>query len=103
MKAKRQKGFTLIELTIATFAGAIVIVAAGMILFFGQKTWISTWDRTNLQRDASYAMLRMTRDIKAGISAQAEDSGKSLRIFNNSGWARFFTGSAASAASAALS
>ena len=38
-------------------------------------------------------MLRMTRDIKAGISAQAEDSGKSLRVFNSGGWARFFTAS----------
>jgi hypothetical protein len=38
----------------------------------------------------------MTRDIKAGISAQAEDSGKSLRIFNSGGWTRFFTAAAAS-------
>ena len=91
MKAKRQKGFTLLELTIATFTGAIVIVAAGMILFFGQKSWNSTWNRTNLQRDASYAMLRMTREIKAGISGQAEDGGKSLRVFNSGGWVRFFT------------
>ncbi|MBN1805542.1 MAG: prepilin-type N-terminal cleavage/methylation domain-containing protein [Sedimentisphaerales bacterium] len=91
MKTKKQKGFTLIELTIATFTSAIVIVAAGTILFFGQKTWNSTWNRTNLQRDASYAMLRMTRDIKAGISAQSEDSGKGLRIYNNAGWKRFYT------------
>jgi prepilin-type N-terminal cleavage/methylation domain-containing protein len=91
MKKKRQKGFTLIELIIATLISAIVIVAAGMILFFGQKTWNSTWDRTNLQRDASYAMLRITRDTKAGISAQVEDGGKGLRVFNNSGWTRFFT------------
>ena len=81
MKRKRQKGFTLIELIITTFTGSIVIVAAGMILFFGQKTWNSTWDRTNLQRDASYAMLRMVRDIKAWASAQEEDSGNALKIF----------------------
>ena len=95
MKRKRQKGFTLIELIITTFTGAIVIVAAGMILFFGQKTWNSTWDRTNLQRDASYAMLRMTHDIKPGASAQVEDNGKSLRIYNGADWVRFFTASGA--------
>ena len=95
MKRKRQKGFTLIELIITTFTGAIVIVAAGMILFFGQKTWNSTWDRVNLQRDASYAMLRMTRYIKAGASAQVEDSGKGLRIYNGGDWVRFFTESGA--------
>ena len=96
MKRERQKGFTLIELIIAAFTGTIVIVAAGMILFFAQRTWNSTWDRTNLQRDASYAMLRMTRDIKAGVSAQVEDNGKGLRIFNGADWVRFFTTSGGS-------
>ena len=95
MKRKRQKGFTLIELIIAMFTGTIVIVATGMILFFGQKTWNSTWDRTNLQRDASYAMLRMTRDIKAGTSAQVESNGDGLKIFNGGDWVRFFTASGA--------
>jgi type II secretory pathway component PulJ len=96
MKRKRQKGFTLLELIVTTFTGAIVIVAAGMILFFGQKTWNSTWDRTNLQRDASYAMLRMTRDIKAGVSAQVESNGQGLKVFNGGDWVRFFTASGAS-------
>ena len=95
MKRKRQKGFTLIELIITTFTGSIVIVAAGMILFFGQKTWNSTWDRTNLQRDASYAMLRTTRDIKVGTSAQVESNGDGLKIFNGGDWVRFFTDSGA--------
>ena len=96
MKRKRQKGFTLIELVIAMFTSAIVIVAAGMILFFGQKTWNSTWDRTNLQRDASYAMLRMTRDIQAGISAQVESNGEGLKIFKAGDWVRYFAASEAS-------
>jgi type II secretory pathway pseudopilin PulG len=95
MKRKRQKGFTLIELIITTFTGSIVIVAAGMILFFGQRTWNSTWDRTNLQRDASYAMSRMTHDIKAGVSAQVESNGDGLKIFNGGDWVRFFTASGA--------
>jgi len=96
MKRKKQKGFTLIELTIAIFTGTIVIVAAGMILFFGQRTWNNTWDRTNLQRDASYAMLRMTRDIKAGASAQVEESGKALKIFKGTDWVKFSTASGGS-------
>ena len=93
MKRKLQKGFTLIELTIAMFTGTIVILAAGMILFFGQKTWNSTWDRANLQRDASYAMLRMSRSVKAGSLAQIEGSGEGLRVYNDNdgSWMRFFT------------
>ncbi|MHC4534332.1 MAG: PilW family protein [Planctomycetota bacterium] len=96
MKRKRHKGFTLVELLVTTFTSAIVIVAAGIILFLGQKTWNSARDRTNLQRDASYAMLRMTRDIKAGASAQVENNGQGLKIFNGGDWVRFFTASGGS-------
>jgi hypothetical protein len=88
---ERQKGFTLIELTITTLTGAIVIVSAGIILFFGQRTWNSTWDRANLQRDASYAMLRITKDIKAAASAHVEESGKALKVYNGTDWVRFFS------------
>ena len=90
MKRKVQKGFTLIELIIAMLTGTIVILAAGMILFYGQKSWNNTWKRVNLQRDASYAMQRMSRLIKAAISAQVEGSGKGLKIFNKGGHVRFF-------------
>jgi len=92
MKRKVQKGFTLIELTIAMLTGAIVILAAGMILFYGQKSWNSTWKRVNLQRDTSYAMQRISRPIKAGTSAQVEGSGEGLRIYNDKegSWRRFF-------------
>ena len=90
MKRKGQKGFTLIELTFAMFTGVIVIVAAGSILFYGQKSWNNTWKRVNLQRDASYAMQRMGRAVKAGISAQVEGSGKGLKIFNKGGSVRYF-------------
>ncbi len=90
MKRKGQKGFTLIELIIAMFTSTIVIVAAGSILFYGQKSWNNTCKRVNLQRDASYAMQRMSRSVKAGISAHVEGSGKGLKIFNEGGWVRFF-------------
>ncbi len=96
MKRKGQKGFTLIELIISITAGTIVILAAGSMLFYGQKNWNNTWKRVNLQRDASYAMQRMSRSVKAGISAQVEGSGKGLKIFNKGGWLRFFLSPATS-------
>ena len=97
MKRKVQKGFTLIELTIAMLTGAIVIVAAGMILFYGQKSWNSTWKRVNLQRDTSYAMQRISRPIKAGSSAQIEGNGVGIRVYNDieGVWRRFFVQPAA--------
>ncbi len=96
MKRKGQKGFTLIELIIAMFTSTIVIVAAGSILFYGQKSWNNTCKRVNLQRDASYAMQRMSRSVKAGTSAQVEADGKGLRIYNDNegSWRRFFVQSA---------
>ncbi len=97
MKRKRQEGFTLIELIIATIISAIVIVAAGSILLHGQRSWNNTWNRLNLQREASYAMLRMSNDVRAGTSAQVEDDGKGLRIYNSDAenWRRFFVQTAA--------
>jgi len=95
MKRKGQKGFTLIELIIAMFTSTIVIVAAGSILFYGQKSWNNTCKRVNLQRDASFAMQRISHSVKAGISAQVEASGKGLKIFNEGGWVRFFLSPAA--------
>ena len=97
MKRKGQRGFTLIELLTAMIISAIVIVAVGSILFYGQKSWNSTWERANLQRDASYAMQRMSRAVKAGTSAQVEAEGTGLRIYNDveGVWRRFFVQSAA--------
>lgn len=97
MTRKVQKGFTLIELTITMFTGAIVIVAAGTILFFSQKTWNNTQQRANLQRDASYAMQRMSSAVKAGTSARVEGGGKGLRVYNDveGNWRRFFTSTGA--------
>jgi len=97
MTRKVQKGFTLIELIIAMFTGTIVIVAAGSILFYGQKSWNNTWKRVNLQRDASYAMQIMSRAVKAGTSARVEGNGKGLRIYNDieGSWSRFFVQPAA--------
>ena len=97
MKRKGQKGFTLIELIISITTSTIVIVAAGSILFYGQKYWNDTCKRVNLQRDASYAMQRMSLSVKAGTSAQVEGNGEGLRIYNAdaASWRRFFVQSAA--------
>jgi hypothetical protein len=79
------------------FTSTIVIVAAGSILFYGQKSWNNTCKRVNLQRDASYAMQRMTRAVKAGTSAKVEGNGVGLRVYNDieGVWRRFFVQPAA--------
>ena len=90
MKTIRQRGFTLVELMVATLASIILVLATGMLVSIGHNNWNAAWKRVNLQRDASYAMLRMSRPIRAGTSAKVEANGTGLRIYTEGGWMRFF-------------
>ena len=90
MKPKSQKGLTLIELVIALVAGVVLVLAAGTILFIGQIFWNQAWKKVNLQRDASYAMLRMSHSIKAGTAAEVADDGKTVKIYRSGDYIRFF-------------
>lgn len=90
IKPKSQKGFTLIELVIAIVAGVVLVLAAGIILFIGQIFWNQAWKKANLQRDASYVMLRMSRSIKAGTAAEVADDGKTVKIYRSGDYIRFF-------------
>jgi type II secretory pathway component PulJ len=71
-KAKLRKGLTLIELSIAIATSAIVVLATGAVVVFGQRSWNDTLKKANLQRDASYAMLRMTQSVKKATNANVD-------------------------------
>ncbi|MBN1391922.1 MAG: prepilin-type N-terminal cleavage/methylation domain-containing protein [Sedimentisphaerales bacterium] len=67
-KATYHKGFSLIELMVAIAAGAVLILAAGIVVYLGQISWNDAWNKVNLHRDASYAMLAMSQYIKKAKS-----------------------------------
>ncbi len=90
MKTKRHKGLTLIELVIAMAVNIIVLLAVGMILVIGHRTWNEAWKDANLQRDASYTMLRICHPIKTAISAQVVSDGKAIKVYREADWIRFF-------------
>ena len=90
MKMKRQNGFTLIELMTGMVASMIVLLAAGSVLIVGNRYWDKTWDKVGLQRDASYAMLKISRSIRAGTSAELESDGTGIKIYRKSDWIRFY-------------
>jgi len=90
MKMKRQKGFTLVELICAIMATLILVLAGGTVLATSHSSWNSSWEKVNLQRDASQAMLKINHHIKAGIAAELEDDGKAIKIYKDSEWIRFF-------------
>ena len=71
-KIKSRKGFSLVELMVAIVAGLIVVLAAGIVIYLGQISWNDAWNKVNLQRDASYAMLAMSQYVKKAASATAD-------------------------------
>ena len=81
MKTKSEKGMTLVELMAAVATGAFVILATGIIITFGQKSWNREWKRACLERDACVLMTEMTHPIRAAWKAEADPNGKSVLIY----------------------
>jgi Tfp pilus assembly protein PilW len=79
-KIESRKGFSLIELMVAIATSAIVLLAIAIVIVFGQTSWNDTWTKVNLQRDASYAMLKMSQSIKKATSAVADVNGPVLNL-----------------------
>lgn len=90
MRRKRQKGFTLIELMTGLLAGGIMVLAAGTVLVTSHVAWDNALEKADLQREASYTMLRMTSHIQAATAAEVEGEGTAIRIYTEAGWVRFF-------------
>jgi len=96
MKAKKRKGFTLMEVVTAMGISSIVILAGGAVLVASHTRWNKAWDDVNLQRDASYTMLELTRSIRACASATVEADGTAIRIYDRDGaWELFSLGTGA--------
>jgi len=90
MKTKSKKGLTLVELMAAVATGTFVILAAGMVLTFGQQSWNNEWKRACLQREASWLMLEITQPIRAAWLATVDDpNNKSIIIYNGDDNIRF--------------
>lgn len=87
---RSRKGFTLIELATTIPATLIVLIAIGTVLTANHTFWNTSWSKANLQRDASYAMLKINHHIKGSTFAEAEDEGKAVKIYKSAGWIRFF-------------
>lgn len=89
MKRRRRKGFTLPEVMAGAVASIIVLLSAGAVLQSGHRSWNRGLRTVNLQREASYGMLRLSRPIKAGVSATVEGDGTVLKIYRENDWITF--------------
>ena len=89
-KPRRAAGFTLMELVIAFSAACIVFFAMATIMVFGQRSLNRGLEQVNLQRDTSYAMLKMKQSIRGATQATLDADGNGVKIYHSAGWIRFW-------------
>lgn len=86
---KNRPGFTLVEVIVTMLAMMIVILAAAVILVYGQNSLDKQWQQVNFQRDASCSIMRMKQAIRCAKKAELEEEGKAVKIYNHSGWVKY--------------
>ncbi|MCK4914216.1 MAG: hypothetical protein KAS69_06455 [Planctomycetes bacterium] len=64
-KAKHNAGFTIVELMIAAAAACVLAITAGITLVNANSSWSRNIVTLELQRDATLAMSRLSRSIRA--------------------------------------
>ncbi|MBN2594457.1 MAG: prepilin-type N-terminal cleavage/methylation domain-containing protein [Sedimentisphaerales bacterium] len=90
MKARRSKGFTLVEILIAVLASAIVILAAATCLVIGHRILGKAWRMTILQRDAALVMDMLVRPVKECTSTEIHEGGRTIIVSDRFGsWQSF--------------
>ena len=88
-KNTNRTGLTIIELMVAAAAVTIVIFAAAIMLVSGQKAWNNELLRSSLQRDASYAMLKMKKSISSATQAQIDKDELGIILTQTAGSVRY--------------
>jgi len=86
----QRSGFTLVEMMIAVVASFIVFMAAAIVLTYGQRAWDQAAAKAELQREVSNSILAITTPIKAAKSVHITGSGKSIKIYHDVGWTRYY-------------
>ncbi len=76
-----QRGFTLTEL-IVSIGVTLVVILAGVVTYIGTiHSWEGTASLTRLQREASFAMEIMVRDVRDASSCDISGGGDSLTVY----------------------
>jgi len=86
---KTRAGLTLVEIIVTLAAASIVFFATAIILIFGQRSLDHGWRQATLQREASYAILKMKQSIRNAVKAELEEDGSVIKIYHSSGWIKY--------------
>jgi prepilin-type N-terminal cleavage/methylation domain-containing protein len=79
--SERQRGFTLVELMVATVLASIVLLAVVSIFIASMEAWERAGARLALQRNAHLAMERMAADVRAGSTVVIGADETSMSIY----------------------
>ena len=60
----RERGFTMVELMIASFLAVIVVLALGNVILVSQKSWEWGRDKTVLQQNVAEVTEWMARSVR---------------------------------------
>lgn len=83
MRTKRKRrGLTIIELMVATAAGAIVAITAGSMLYYGYVAWRQNNALVDIQRDATVALGAIGLAVRGSVGVAV---GAELRATNSAG------------------
>jgi type II secretory pathway pseudopilin PulG len=86
---EKRFGLTMVEMLVTIAAASIVILAAAIVLVFGQQSYNRSWQQACLNRDAANTMLRIKQSIRNATSAQLDDDEQGIKIFRPTGWIIF--------------
>lgn len=86
-----KRGFTIVELMIALLVSSILILTAGIMLYYGWRAWHRNSVKMALQGDAIYAMDVLDRAIRPANNAYLEiiNAGSELKQ-SNKNFLRFY-------------
>ncbi|MBT9143302.1 MAG: hypothetical protein DDT29_01702 [Dehalococcoidia bacterium] len=85
------KGFTLLEVIIATIIAAVVLLGLGYIVLTTQRHWVGGQRESDLQRDLSLSMVWIKRVLRDGERAWVGEGGASIEVENRKrGWRKRF-------------
>lgn len=72
-KKNAKLGFTLVELMMASLAFSMLALAVGSMLVFGWQGWKRSNDVVGMQRDATLAMMMISKEIRNATYDQIID------------------------------